>query len=194
MIRPIQDRIVIRPPQERRSDGGIVIAEAAKSTTRRGVVVAVGPEVSDVRVGDVVFYDGRPMHLDLVSDDVGYRVVRRVEVLGVEEVPAPVDGRCPRCEFLAGDCIRCETPFSEHTESGGLKTACYGMHEEYASHTRSDCDARRLDRLKAKDAERKAARVTELRAVLFDPKASAKEIAAAKRELAQLGAAEGLPN
>lgn len=97
MLAPIGDRIAIVPPQERKTDGGIIIAESTKSVTRRGVVAAVGPEVKWVKVGDVVYYDGRPQMLPVVSDDVGYLVVREVEVFAAEQPPAPVDGRCPAC-------------------------------------------------------------------------------------------------
>jgi chaperonin GroES len=60
-MRPINDRVVIKPAAaEETSKGGIILPEQAKEKPQRGVVVAVGPgkdaNAMTVKVDDVVLY------------------------------------------------------------------------------------------------------------------------------------------
>jgi chaperonin GroES len=66
MLRPLGDRIVVKPgPQEEVTKGGIVLPDTAKKKPREGEVMAVGPgkllengerAPLEVKVGDVVVY------------------------------------------------------------------------------------------------------------------------------------------
>jgi chaperonin GroES len=66
MLRPLGDRIVVKPgPEEEVTKGGIVLPDTARKRPREGEVVAVGPgkmldsgerAPMEVRVGDVVVY------------------------------------------------------------------------------------------------------------------------------------------
>ena len=75
-IRTIERNLVIRlPKEEDKTEGGIIKPEAVKAgrVVNRGVVVAVGPKVTDAAVGDTVgrrrqhcrgaFSPPRPPHL-----------------------------------------------------------------------------------------------------------------------------------
>jgi chaperonin GroES len=66
MLRPLGDRIVVKPnPQEEVTRGGIVLPDTARKKPREGEVVAVGPgkllengerAPMEVSLGDVVLY------------------------------------------------------------------------------------------------------------------------------------------
>jgi chaperonin GroES len=66
MLRPLGDRIVVKPgPEEEVTKGGIVLPDSARKKPREGEVMAVGPgKVLDsgerapmeVKVGDIVVY------------------------------------------------------------------------------------------------------------------------------------------
>jgi len=66
MLRPLGDRIVVKPgPQEEVTRGGIVLPDMAKKKPREGEVMAVGPgkllengerAPMEIVVGDVVVY------------------------------------------------------------------------------------------------------------------------------------------
>ena len=66
MLKPLGDRIVVRPnPEEEVTKGGIVLPDTAKKRPREGEVVAAGPgkllengqrAALEVAVGDVVVY------------------------------------------------------------------------------------------------------------------------------------------
>ena len=60
-MKPINDRVVIKPATaEESTKGGIIIPDTAKEKPQRGEVVAVGPgkdgNLMTVQVGDVVLY------------------------------------------------------------------------------------------------------------------------------------------
>lgn len=55
MLQPIKDRIIIKQvAAEEKTKGGILLPDEAKSKAPRGEVLAVGPLVKDIQVGDVV--------------------------------------------------------------------------------------------------------------------------------------------
>ncbi|HZN34467.1 MAG TPA: co-chaperone GroES [Pirellulaceae bacterium] len=91
-LKPLADRVVIRPNEpEKMTPGGIVIPDAAKEKTNRGEVLAVGPgrllengdyDTPRIAVGDVVIYDRwAGNEIDLNGDKV--RVMRAGDVLAV---------------------------------------------------------------------------------------------------------------
>lgn len=55
-MRPLLDRVIVRtvPPSEQ--IGLIHIPEKARMKPQEGVVVAIGPKVSDVKIGDTVLF------------------------------------------------------------------------------------------------------------------------------------------
>lgn len=61
MLKPINDRVVVKPAKaEEKTKGGIIIPDTAKEKPQKGEIIAVGPGKEDhamtVQVGDTVLY------------------------------------------------------------------------------------------------------------------------------------------
>ena len=85
MMKPINDRIVVKPaPADEKTRGGIIIPDTAKEKPQRGEVVAVGPgkdgNLMTVAVGDIVLY-GKYAGSELHYDGVDYLIMREDDVL-----------------------------------------------------------------------------------------------------------------
>jgi chaperonin GroES len=82
-FKPLGDRIFVKYMEEvERTAGGIFIPDAAKEKPQRGKVEAVGKEVKEVKVGDIILFDkysGSKINID--NED--YLIVKEEEVLGV---------------------------------------------------------------------------------------------------------------
>lgn len=93
-IRPLDDRIVVRPEEaEEKTRGGIVLPDTAKEKPARGEVIAVGPgKLLDngtrppltLKVGDRVVY-GKYTGSEIKIDGVAHSILRESEVLAVLE-------------------------------------------------------------------------------------------------------------
>lgn len=93
-LRPLQDKILLRPAKpEEVSKGGIIIPGNAKEKPTTGEVLAVGTgrvlpsgEVvpMDVKPGNVVIY-GQYAGTEVELDGEKLRVISQDDVLGVEE-------------------------------------------------------------------------------------------------------------
>ena len=91
-IRPLYDRVVIRPVEaETRTRGGIVIPDSAAEKSGKGEVLAVGPgallddgrlRALSVKVGDRVLY-GKYSGSELKLDGEDLIVIRESEILAV---------------------------------------------------------------------------------------------------------------
>lgn len=90
-IRPLLDRVLVRRIElEEKSEGGIIIPDAAKEKAQTGKVVAVGTgkvlsdgkmQQMQVKVGDVVFlpkYAGTEANKDHI-------IIKEDEILGIVE-------------------------------------------------------------------------------------------------------------
>ncbi len=94
MIRPLQDRVLIkRVEPEEEVHGSIVIPDTAKEKPQEGEVVAVGEgKVLDsgtrvemsVKPGDRILF-GKYAGSEVKIDDVEYLIMREDEVLGILE-------------------------------------------------------------------------------------------------------------
>lgn len=89
-LRPLDDRIVVRPLEaEATTAGGIVLPDSAKEKPQRGTVVAVGPgrlldsgergELSVV-VGDEVIY-GKYGGTEIEVDGAEVKILRESDIL-----------------------------------------------------------------------------------------------------------------
>ena len=82
-FKPLGDRIFVKYMGEvERTAGGLFIPDAAKEKPQRGKVEAVGKEVKEVKVGDIILFDkysGSKINID--NED--YLIVKEEEVLGV---------------------------------------------------------------------------------------------------------------
>lgn len=94
MIRPLGDRVVVKPlPMEERTKGGIVLPDTAKEKPQKGEVVAVGPGrlldngqrvAIDLKPGDRVLYSKYAGN-EVKLDDEEYLILRESDILGVIE-------------------------------------------------------------------------------------------------------------
>ena len=92
-IRPLGDRVLVEPIEEKEQTvGGIIIPDSAKEKPMQGTVIAVGKKTDkdgkevafDVKVGDRVLlpkYGGTEVKID----DKEYQLVREEDLLGVIE-------------------------------------------------------------------------------------------------------------
>lgn len=85
MMRPIGDRVVIKPaPAEEKTKGGIIIPDTAKEKPQRGEVVAVGPgkdgNLMTVQVGDIVLY-GKYAGQEINYNGEDFMIMREDDVL-----------------------------------------------------------------------------------------------------------------
>ncbi len=94
MIRPLEDRIVIKPVEpETKTSSGIYLPESAKERPMQGKVVAIGPGklldngeriTPSVKKGDTVVY-GKYAGTEIEIKKVKHMIVRESELLGVIE-------------------------------------------------------------------------------------------------------------
>lgn len=85
MMKPINDRVVVKPATaEEKTKGGIIIPDTAKEKPQRGEIVAVGPgkdgNAMTVKKGDVVLY-GKYAGQELNYQEVDYLIMREDDVL-----------------------------------------------------------------------------------------------------------------
>ncbi len=85
MMKPINDRVVVKPAQaDEKTKGGIIIPDTAKEKPQRGEVVAVGPgkdgNLMTVQEGDIVLY-GKYSGQELNYDGQDYLIMREDDIL-----------------------------------------------------------------------------------------------------------------
>jgi len=91
-VKPLADRVLIKPSEaEESKKGGIIIPDTAKEKPQQGEVMEVGPgRVTDdgkkiameVKKGDKVLY-GKYSGTEVTIDDVEYLVVRESDILAI---------------------------------------------------------------------------------------------------------------
>ena len=90
-IKPLSDRVVVRPLEEAEvKKGSIIIPDTAKERPMQGEVIEVGPgKVEDgkkinmeVKKGDKVLY-GKYSGTEVTVDDVEYLIMRESDILAV---------------------------------------------------------------------------------------------------------------
>ena len=93
-IRPLADRVVIKPIDETEvKKGGIIIPETAKEKPQEGEIVEVGPgRITDdgkkisleVKKGDKVLY-GKYSGTEITVADNDYLILREADILAIVE-------------------------------------------------------------------------------------------------------------
>lgn len=91
-LRPLQDRVLIRPTEpEAKSTGGIIIPDTARQTPTEGTVVAVGPgtrdangtlHALDVSTGDCVLF-GKWSGNEITLDGEVLMILKEADIMGV---------------------------------------------------------------------------------------------------------------
>jgi len=89
MMKPINDRVVVKPAKaEAKTTGGIIIPDTAKEKPSKGKVVAVGPGKDanrmTVKKGDTVLY-GKYAGQELNYDGTDYLIMREDDILVILE-------------------------------------------------------------------------------------------------------------
>lgn len=90
-LKPLGNRIVVKPQEAKATKGGILLPETAQEKKRQGTVVAVGPGKTDekghhqaleLKVGDEVLY--APYGgTEYKADDTNYLILSEEDVLAV---------------------------------------------------------------------------------------------------------------
>ena len=90
-IKPLGDRIIVKPIERETMKGGIIIPDTAKEKPMEGEVLAVGSGKlddkgaripMDVKPGDRVLY-GKYSGTEVKLDDETYLIIHQDEVLGI---------------------------------------------------------------------------------------------------------------
>ncbi|MFQ6115244.1 MAG: co-chaperone GroES [bacterium] len=91
-IKPLADRVVVRPLEaEEQKQGGIIIPDTAKEKPQEGEVVAVGPGkvneagnkvAMEVKKGDRVLY-GKYSGTEVTVDGEDYLIMRESDILAI---------------------------------------------------------------------------------------------------------------
>ncbi len=80
---PLRDKVVVKvAAAETQTSAGLYIPDSAKEKPNKGEVVAVGKEVDEVKVGDVVYYPAYGAS-NITEDNTDYVVLREKEVVVV---------------------------------------------------------------------------------------------------------------
>ncbi|MFY9154752.1 MAG: co-chaperone GroES [Bacillota bacterium] len=93
MIKPLEDRVVVKPStEEERTKGGIVLPDTAKERPQEGEVMAVGPgrlldsgerAPMDVKVGDKVIF-AKYGGTEIKIDGEEYIILRQSDILAIK--------------------------------------------------------------------------------------------------------------
>ena len=85
-IKPLADRVLVKPAAAEEKIGGIIIPDTAKEKPLKGEVLAVGNGTKDedmiLKVGDVVLY-GKYSGTAVDIDGETYLIMRQSDVLAV---------------------------------------------------------------------------------------------------------------
>jgi chaperonin GroES len=81
-MKPLRDIVLIRPDEaQEKTQTGILLHEDWKTLPPTGEVVAVGPEVTDVKPGDRVVF----MRYAVIDADDGLKAAKEMHIMGVIE-------------------------------------------------------------------------------------------------------------
>lgn len=84
MIKPLKERVVVKYSDEEveKTAGGLYVPDVAKEKPQKGTVVAVGSEVKELKVDDVVLfekYSGAKIKLN----EIEYLIIKEEDILGI---------------------------------------------------------------------------------------------------------------
>lgn len=90
-IKPLGDRLIVKPIERETMKGGIIIPDTAKEKPMEGEVLVAGPGKlddkgnrmpMDVKKGDKVLY-GKYSGTEIKLDDETYLIIHQDEILGI---------------------------------------------------------------------------------------------------------------
>jgi chaperonin GroES len=80
-IEPLSDRLLVRPDEpEQKTTSGILIPPTSQQDSQQGTVLAVGPECSNLSVGEIIIYS-RYGTTKIKVDGVELLILRVADVL-----------------------------------------------------------------------------------------------------------------
>jgi chaperonin GroES len=96
-LRPLGDRIVIQPEElPEKTSAGIVLPHGAKKEGAvKAEVLAVGPDVKAIKVGDTAVlseYQGKPYYEGEGEDMERFLILRETDVYAIYEKPKDKEG------------------------------------------------------------------------------------------------------
>ncbi len=84
-LKPLQDRVVVSYSEEiEKTAGGIYVPDSAKEKPQQGKVEAVGKDVEEIKVGDIVLFDRYGGSKVKVGDDEQL-VIKEEDILAIVE-------------------------------------------------------------------------------------------------------------
>jgi len=87
-IKPLADRVLVKPAPAEEKVGGIIIPDTAKEKPLRGQIIAAGNGTKDeqmvVKEGDTVLY-GKYAGTEVELDGEKFLIMRQSDVLGIIE-------------------------------------------------------------------------------------------------------------
>lgn len=82
-FKPLKDRVFVKYSDEaEKTAGGIYIPESAKEKPQKGIIEAVGSEVKEIKVGNVILFDkysGSKINID----NNEYLIIKEEDILGI---------------------------------------------------------------------------------------------------------------
>ena len=84
-FKPLKERVFVSYAEELdRTAGGIYLPDTAKEKPQRGKIEAVGSEVKDVKVGDVILFD-KYSGSKINVEGTDYLILKEEDILGIFE-------------------------------------------------------------------------------------------------------------
>ncbi len=84
-FRPLKERVFVSYTEELdKTAGGIYIPDAAKEKPQKGRVEAIGTDVKQVKVGDIILFD-KYSGSKITLDNTEYLIVKEEDILGIFE-------------------------------------------------------------------------------------------------------------
>lgn len=84
-FKPLKDRVFVSyAEEEERTKGGIYVPDTAKEKPQKGKVEAVGSEVKELKVGNVILFD-KYSGSKVKIDEQEYLIVKEEDILGIIE-------------------------------------------------------------------------------------------------------------
>jgi chaperonin GroES len=84
-LKPLKDRVVVSYTEEpEKTAGGIYVPDSAKEKPQQGKVEAVGPEVKELKVGNVVLFD-KYTGSKVKVGDAEQLIIKEEDVLAIVE-------------------------------------------------------------------------------------------------------------
>lgn len=84
-FKPLKDRVFIKFSEEiEKTSGGIFVPDVAKEKPQKGIVEAVGKEVKEVKVGNLILFD-KYSGSKITMDNVDYLILKEEDILGIIE-------------------------------------------------------------------------------------------------------------